>query len=112
MAEAKPLRDASGRWLERAGGRKPGTPNKLTTSTKAAIQEVFQQIGGIERMAQWASENPGAFYSLVYVKLLPVEMRLQGQVQTDFAAVLQRARERVVATVPASKDDGGEDVVG
>jgi hypothetical protein len=99
------MRDSAGRWLERAGGRKPGVPNKLTTSTKAAIQEVFEQIGGVERMAQWAAENPGQFYTSVLVKLLPVEMRVQGQVQTDFADVLQRARERVVATMPASKDD-------
>ena len=36
----------------------------------AAFHESFELIGGVPRLAQWASENPGDFYKL-YAKLLP-----------------------------------------
>jgi hypothetical protein len=50
---------------------------KFTRSTKVTRQEVvnaftnaFQMIGGIDRLALWADQNPSEFYRL-YGKLLP-----------------------------------------
>lgn len=45
------------------------------------FQSVFSMIGGIPRLALWADQNPGAFYSM-YSKLLPQEAKLQLS-QTD-----------------------------
>lgn len=42
----------------------------------AEFQSVFSMIGGIPRLALWADQNPGAFYSM-YSKLLPQEAKLQ-----------------------------------
>lgn len=35
-----------------------------------AFQNAFDMIGGVQRLALWANENPGKFYQL-YAKLLP-----------------------------------------
>jgi hypothetical protein len=50
---------------------------KFTRSTKVTRQEVvnaftnaFQMIGGVDRLALWADQNPSEFYRL-YGKLLP-----------------------------------------
>lgn len=56
----------------KTGGRKKGTPNKLSISVKENVIAVFHEIGGIETMTDWARGNPTQFYAL-YCKLLPTE---------------------------------------
>lgn len=58
-------------------GRKPGTPNKMTASVKDAISKVAENLGGTERMTAWVQEDPAnekAFWTVIYPKLLPVQM--------------------------------------
>ncbi|MHB8455358.1 MAG: hypothetical protein ACYDDO_11840 [Acidiferrobacterales bacterium] len=59
----------------KTGGRTSGTPNKLSTNTRENIVEVFTKMGGVEGMAQWASENKSQFYT-IYAKLLPIDTRI------------------------------------
>ena len=61
----------------KTGGRTAGTPNKLSTTVKDNVVAVFEGIGGIEKMKEWAVENPTPFYN-IYSKLLPVEAKLEG----------------------------------
>ncbi len=42
---------------------------------KKAIDLVFKWIGGVEQMAEWAKENPTDFYTKMYVKLLPMQVK-------------------------------------
>jgi hypothetical protein len=56
-------------------GRKPGTQNKFTQETKAALHQAFEDLGGIPSLVQWARRDPGAFYSL-WVKTLPKDVNL------------------------------------
>ncbi len=42
---------------------------------KKAIDLVFKWIGGVEQMAAWAKENPTDFYTKMYVKLLPLQVK-------------------------------------
>lgn len=56
----------------KTGGRKKGTPNKMTASAKAAFSHAFTKIGGANALAKWAKENPGPFYTL-YARLIPVD---------------------------------------
>lgn len=58
---------------KKTGGRKAGTPNKISGLAKENIAAVFNRIGGTESMAEWAIENRTAFYNL-YSKLLPHEI--------------------------------------
>lgn len=65
----------------RAGaGRPKGVPNKVSTSMKQAIADAFEQLGGTNRMVQWAMEDPKhltEFYKLA-ARLIPVETNVSG----------------------------------
>lgn len=58
---------------KKTGGRKKGTPNKLSSGVKSNIVGVFDKIGGREAMAKWAKDNQTEFYRL-YARLLPTEV--------------------------------------
>lgn len=49
--------------------------NKLAVTAKHAIEHVFSGLGGVEGMLKWAQRNKTAFYSHIYPKLLPRDMR-------------------------------------
>jgi hypothetical protein len=58
--------------------RKPkGTPNKLTTAAKTAIELAAEGLGGATRLQVWAQSDPAnerAFWTLIYPKLLPLQV--------------------------------------
>lgn len=55
------------------GGRKAGTPNKLSGTVKDNVIAVFDAIGGVANMTSWAMENSTEFYRL-YSKLMPLQL--------------------------------------
>jgi hypothetical protein len=40
------------------GGRKKGTPNKVTAAAKEVIAAVAIKLGGENRMLEWVQEDP------------------------------------------------------
>lgn len=58
---------------KKTGGRKAGTQNKLSLTVKAAVLEVFNNLGGVEQMGVWAAENPTEFYKIA-ARLIPTEV--------------------------------------
>lgn len=52
-------------------GRQKGTPNRATASVKAALEEAFDRMGGVDSLIAWGSqdENRAEFYKL-WVKIL------------------------------------------
>lgn len=78
--------------LTRAGqGRPKGSPNKVTSSMKQAIAEAFEQLGGTNRMVQWALEDPKhltEFYKLA-ARLIPVETQVTGSNGGPIQTVLE-----------------------
>jgi hypothetical protein len=58
-------------------GRKPGVPNKLSSTVKQNVIEVFQNLGGVDHMTKWAVENPNQFYN-IYAKILPTQTEVSG----------------------------------
>ncbi|WP_300563154.1 hypothetical protein [Companilactobacillus sp.] len=58
---------------EKRGGRVKGTPNKMTRTIKAAIEEAFHKVGGSSYLATMAIEQPAAFMTLLG-KVLPTQM--------------------------------------
>lgn len=60
------------------GDDAPLSPRKANKAAKS-LQNVYDMIGGDERMAMWADKNPSKFYPL-YMKLVP--STIEGEVQT------------------------------
>ena len=58
---------------ERRGGRKKGTPNKLTADVKACIMAAFNEAGGKEYLLRVAKTDPRTFCTLLG-KLLPTQV--------------------------------------
>jgi len=60
-------------------GRKAGTPNKIPKTAKDNVVAVFEELGGIKAMAEWATSNKTEFYRGVYPRILPVDTHVSGQ---------------------------------
>jgi hypothetical protein len=59
---------------ERRGGRRAGTPNKVTKELRVMVLEALDRAGGVAYLTKQAHANPTAFLSLVG-KLLPREIQ-------------------------------------
>jgi hypothetical protein len=57
----------------KTGGRQQGTPNRITTAFKQAVQIVYDEIGGHQAFAAWARENQTDFYRIAS-RLIPTEI--------------------------------------
>lgn len=73
---------ASNRRNAKFAGRPKGAMNKLQKAAKEAIEEAAEQLGGVNRLVEWAREDPlneRLFWGSVYPKLLPLTAHLSGQ---------------------------------
>lgn len=64
------------------GGRQKGTPNKVTLDLRNMILDVVDQMGGAERLKEWASSSKiaeQAFWTQVVPRILPKEVNVGGQ---------------------------------
>lgn len=62
---------------KKIGGRAKGTPNKRTVDLRIIYQNVFDRLGGEDRLLAWALKSPQnlyAFYVHLHSKLLPVRV--------------------------------------
>lgn len=72
--------ESNGRFVEGhpgGPGRPKGVPNKTTSLAKSVIAEAAEQLGGTQRLVQWARENQGnerVFWGTIYPKLLPLQV--------------------------------------
>jgi hypothetical protein len=97
---------------ERRGGRKKGTPNKMTKLAKEQIAEVAGMLGGAERMYQWVKQDPlneRVFWSSIYTKLLPRQIggdpdgsALQVVIHTGFVYDDDAGADKSIANAAAS----------
>lgn len=58
-------------------GRPKGSRNKVTAAAKDAIAEAAANLGGSNRLVEWAKEDPvneRAFWAQIYPKLLPLQV--------------------------------------
>lgn len=82
------------------GGRKRGTPNKLTVGVKRALVLAFAELGDIAGLVRWAKkndENRAQFYRL-WIKLLPKQNRAEvsGQIDQDITVAEEKTIIREV----------------
>lgn len=92
---ARPGQFQKGQKRPANAGRRAGTPNKLTTSAKAALHEAFVELGGVPALVRWGKKAPTEFYK-IWARLVPLEVTGEGG---------QPLFQTIVYT-PA-KDDGG-----
>lgn len=78
---------------KKTGGRQIGTPNKTTATVKAALEEAFDRLGGVDSLVTWAEAEPTEFYKL-YAKLLPAELNVKHSGFDTLADRMERARNR------------------
>jgi hypothetical protein len=80
-------------------GRPKGSPNKLTRQAKIVLQQAFEELGGVERLVEWASKSQrhyGEFLRL-WARLLPREVRGGPSVDEERFEVLEAAKRRADA---------------
>lgn len=58
----------------KTGGRKKGSPNKLTRTLRELLLNALEEAGGQAYLVQQAQENPAAFLALLG-RLLPNEIK-------------------------------------
>jgi hypothetical protein len=59
---------------ERRGGRQKGSQNKVTKAAKEAIVEAFENMGSVKALTTWAKANPKEFYTLIWTKIIPLQV--------------------------------------
>jgi hypothetical protein len=87
LGAAPPPRNVSsrfkkGRQKHPAAGRKKGVRNKLTLTCREALATCFESLGGVEGLIAWAkknNDNMKAFYTKMWIKLLPVQVKITEQ---------------------------------
>ena len=58
----------------KTGGRRPGSPNKVTGALKDTILQALANVGGAEYLQEQATKNPNAFMALVG-RVLPLQVK-------------------------------------
>lgn len=73
----------------KTGGRKKGTPNKMTANAREAIGQAFEAAGGVAAFGKWARTNQTDFYTRVFPRILPKEVELSGNPEKPIHAVIR-----------------------
>jgi hypothetical protein len=75
--------------MPKVGGRRAGTPNKLSRVFREAVMKAYDTIGGDEAFAKWAANHPTEFYKIA-ARLIPAEMGLH-QDEDKIVVIVNRA---------------------
>lgn len=65
----------------KTGGRKKGTPNKITSTAREAITIAADMLGGGQRLYEWTREDPQnekAFWTTIYPRLVAIDVNANG----------------------------------
>ena len=60
---------------------------KLQRNAQQAIAEVFENLGGVEALTEWARQNPDKFYLFLWPRLLPKEVKADIEVSGGSARI-------------------------
>lgn len=66
----------------KTGGRRAGTPNKVTADIRAAVQTAFDEAGGVSYLKAVAKTHPQVFCALVG-KIIPTKFEGDVKVTLD-----------------------------
>lgn len=59
--------------MPKTGGRRKGTPNRITASMRDIWRQAFEELGGVASLVAWGRENPTDFYRAV-TKMIPQDV--------------------------------------
>jgi len=62
--------------------------------SRQLVMDAFEMIGGAERFAQWASENPSDFYTKLFSKTIATEAEVNHSVGIEAALADLEEAER------------------
>lgn len=79
---------------KKTGGRKKGTPNKVTSSVKEAIMKAFDELGGEKYLVEVAKQDHRTFCSLLG-RVLPKE--ISASIDTDLSLMTNEELEAELA---------------
>lgn len=65
--------------MQKKGGRKKGVQNKVVTTVKESIQNVYARLGGDEAFSDWAMAERTEFYK-IFARLIPQDQNLTGNI--------------------------------
>ena len=102
MADSKVQANTKRKPPNAGKGRPKGSKNKTTAIAKDAIEAAAQGLGGAARIVKWAQEDPAnerVFWSQMYTKLLPL------QVKADVDVTTQTKEQRDAAVSAALRAD-------
>ena len=57
----------------KTGGRKKGSPNKITSQLKDMVLQALDEAGGVDYLKQTAIDNPASFLTLIG-KVIPLQV--------------------------------------
>lgn len=81
----------------RHGGRKKGTPNRMTTAIKEAVEQAFDRVGGVDYLVEMAYAEPKAFLTLLG-RVLPTKIEADITVTAvEIEQAIREGRKRVMA---------------
>ena len=84
--------------MPKVGGRKAGTPNKLSRVFREAVMKAYDTIGGDEAFAQWAAQHPTEFYKIA-ARLIPAELGRNPEEDKIVVIVNRAGRDRQPLTI-------------
>lgn len=83
---AAPYGDADGAVIAHAG-----------RYARECVLLAFEMIGGVERMADWASKNPGEFFTKVFPKVITKEVEVTASEGIEDLLLRLDGGERIAA---------------
>ena len=91
---------------QKTGGRKAGTPNKMTKTVKEMVLAALDEAGGKDYLLAQARENPNAFLTLLG-KVLPTQVTGadDGPIQTEHSLDLSGLDDTQLRAIAAIKTD-------
>ena len=61
-------------------GRPKGSLSRWSRASLDAVAEVFEKLGGVEAMTEWARAHPSDFYRGIYARLLPTRTEVDARI--------------------------------
>lgn len=61
----------------------------MTANAREAIQQAFDDAGGVLELTKWAKDNRTEFYTRVFPRILPKEVELSGNAEKPLHAIVK-----------------------
>ena len=90
-------------------GRPKGSFNRWSAASLDAVADVFERLGGVEAMTEWARAHPSDFYRGIYARLLPTRTEVDARIE-PVHSVQEMTDAELLALVQRRGADCGLDV--